>query len=97
VFTQAVQIRISGQPSPQSKILALEDQIGISGIKEHLVATQNAEGEGLSLIVKANGGLIVVVVTISRRARQNRSGNLVNFFLEIRDENVKTIVCVMSV
>jgi hypothetical protein len=38
-----------------------------------------------------------VVVTVSWRARQDRSGNLVDVLLEIRDENVKTVICMIMV
>lgn len=83
VLAQAVQVRVFRQPGPQAKILILKDQAGLRGIKEHLVTTENTEREGLSLIVKADVGLAVVMVAIGIRARQNRSWNLVDVLVKI--------------
>lgn len=97
VLTQAVQVWVLWQPGPQSKVLVLKDQGGFRGIEEHLVITQDPEREGLSLIVEADVGLALVVVAIGVGASQDGSRDLVNVLIEIRDQNVKTIIFAVSV
>jgi hypothetical protein len=97
VLAQTVQIRVSRQPGPQSEVLVLKDQGGVSGIEKYLITTQDTEGERLLLVVKADVGLVVMVITVGIGTAQDRSGNLINIFLEVGDENVKAIICMISI